>query len=58
MSQVVAHRLNTVIKSDNIAVVKRGVVVEQGTHSQLMSAAAVGHYRQLMGTQQTAYLNE
>lgn len=46
------------VNSDNIAVVKRGVVVEQGTHAQLMSPSAVGHYRQLMATQQTAYLNE
>lgn len=55
---VIAHRLGTVVGSDNIAVVKRGVVVEQGTHAQLMSPSAVGHYRQLMATQQTAYLNE
>jgi hypothetical protein len=56
--QVIAHRLGTVVKSDNIAVVKQGVVVEQGTHAALMSAGAVGHYRQLMATQQTAYLND
>lgn len=57
-SVVVAHRLSTIIKSDNIAVLKKGVVVEQGTHTQLMAPSAVGHYRQLMSTQQTAYLND
>lgn len=57
-TQVIAHRLGTVVRSDNIACVKHGLVVEQGAHAALMAPAAVGHYRQLMATQQTAYLND
>ncbi|CAL8347627.1 unnamed protein product [Lota lota] len=34
---VVAHRLSTVEKADNILVMERGVVAEQGTHAQLMA---------------------
>ncbi|KAL4457545.1 hypothetical protein ABPG75_012410 [Micractinium tetrahymenae] len=33
---VVAHRLSTVMGADNIAVVKRGRIVEEGTHQALM----------------------
>jgi ABC-type multidrug transport system fused ATPase/permease subunit len=32
-----AHRLSSIINVDNIFVVKEGKVVEQGTHSQLIS---------------------
>jgi ATP-binding cassette, subfamily B, heavy metal transporter len=33
---VIAHRLGTIRKADNIVVLKDGVVAEQGTHDQLM----------------------
>ncbi|CAN9512873.1 unnamed protein product [Ophioblennius macclurei] len=38
---VIAHRLSTVEKADNIIVMDRGGVAEQGTHSQLMAAAGI-----------------
>ncbi|KAL4453124.1 hypothetical protein ABPG74_015355 [Tetrahymena malaccensis] len=34
---VVAHRLSTIIKSDNIFVMKKGELKEQGTHQQLLA---------------------
>jgi len=47
---VVAHRLSTVRNSDNIAVFAHGVLVEQGTHSQL-SADPNSAYSLLVRTQ-------
>lgn len=38
---VVAHRLSTVRKADRIVVIENGVVVEQGTHDELMARAGV-----------------
>lgn len=32
-----AHRLSTVINADTIAVIDKGVIAEQGTHSQLLA---------------------
>ncbi|MFE2596809.1 ABC transporter ATP-binding protein [Streptomyces sp. NPDC059396] len=40
-SFVVAHRLSTVRDSDNILVMQRGAIVEQGTHTDLMAADGV-----------------
>lgn len=50
---VIAHRLSTVEKADNIIVIDKGHVTEQGPHSQLM--ASRGLYfnlvqRQVQGT--------
>merc|ERR1712226_1154636 len=36
---VVAHRLSTVVDADLILVLKDGIIVERGTHSQLLSMA-------------------
>lgn len=38
---VVAHRLSTVMKSDRIAVMDAGRIVEMGTHAELMANKAV-----------------
>jgi ATP-binding cassette subfamily B (MDR/TAP) protein 1 len=34
---VIAHRLSTIVNADCIAVVKDGVIIEKGTHSELMA---------------------
>jgi ABC-type transport system involved in Fe-S cluster assembly fused permease/ATPase subunit len=47
---VIAHRLSTVIDADDIVVLDRGMVVEQGTHSELISRN--GHYAALWASQQ------
>lgn len=46
---VVAHRLSTIQNADRIAVFQSGVVVEQGTHQQLL--AKKGIYHMLVNTQ-------
>ncbi|XP_056139117.1 ATP-binding cassette sub-family B member 9 [Lampris incognitus] len=46
---VIAHRLSTVEKADNIIVIDKGCVVEQGTHSQLMAYG--GLYNKLVQRQ-------
>jgi ATP-binding cassette subfamily B protein len=46
---VIAHRLSTVLKADQILVIQDGRVVQRGTHAQL--AAEPGLYEQLYRTQ-------
>jgi ATP-binding cassette subfamily B (MDR/TAP) protein 1 len=48
---VVAHRLTTIRNADLIAVIQRGVVVEKGTHDELLSNSD-GAYSQLIRLQQ------
>jgi subfamily B ATP-binding cassette protein MsbA len=47
---VIAHRLSTVRNADRIVVVKRGRIVEEGTHDELMRFR--GEYRRLQHLQQ------
>jgi ATP-binding cassette, subfamily B (MDR/TAP), member 1 len=54
---VVAHRLSTIINADKIAVVKGGVVVEQGTHSELLNIHD-GVYAALIAIQQSSMDND
>lgn len=46
---VIAHRLSTVQRADEIIVLDRGVIVERGTHSELIEHN--GTYRQLFDLQ-------
>lgn len=46
---VIAHRLSTVRNADMIVVLDKGVIVEQGTHSQLLTKG--GLYKRLYETQ-------
>ena len=46
---VIAHRLSTIRSADQILVLEGGVVVERGTHDELL--AADGRYRQLYDKQ-------
>ncbi|KAK2977418.1 hypothetical protein RJ640_004201 [Escallonia rubra] len=41
---MVAHRLSTVQKSDSISVITDGIVVEQGSHSDLLSVSGGAYY--------------
>lgn len=49
---VVAHRLSTVIGADSILVVDKGMIVGEGTHSELLKASGI--YRRLARTQLVA----
>lgn len=42
---VIAHRLKTIEKADLIIVIDQGVIVEQGSHQELMEKE--GHYYKL-----------
>ncbi len=46
---VVAHRLSTVKNADNIVVLDKGIIIEQGTHAQLTQNR--GEYYQLVRNQ-------
>ncbi|SMC61147.1 peptidase domain-containing ABC transporter [Pedobacter nyackensis] len=46
---VVAHRLSTVKNADNIIVLDKGVIIEQGTHHELVNSN--GEYYQLVKNQ-------
>ncbi len=48
-SLVIAHRLSTIQKADWIVVMERGIIVEQGTHDELMNNNNV--YRRLVELQ-------
>ncbi|CAJ2650454.1 unnamed protein product [Trifolium pratense] len=47
----VAHRLSTIQKSNSIAVIKNGKVVEQGSHNELISLGRNGAYYSLVKLQ-------
>ena len=45
----IAHKLSTIQKADNIAVISQGAVIEQGTHSELLARG--GAYSKLVYSQ-------
>jgi ATP-binding cassette subfamily B (MDR/TAP) protein 1 len=47
----ISHRLSTIIKADNIVVLKKGQVVQQGTHEELLKDKH-GSYLALVNAQQ------
>jgi ATP-binding cassette subfamily B protein/subfamily B ATP-binding cassette protein MsbA len=51
-SFVIAHRLSTIVHADQILVIEHGMVVESGTHAQLMAAS--GRYRHMVHIQMGA----
>ncbi|XP_077228538.1 putative multidrug resistance protein [Tasmannia lanceolata] len=49
---VVAHRLSTIQKSDSIAVIENGKIVEEGSHGELLAKGENGAYFSLVRLQQ------
>jgi len=52
---VIAHRLSTIVNADQILVLEHGVVVERGTHGELL--ARHGRYRELYDRQYQLEMN-
>lgn len=53
-SIIIAHRLSTIMKADKIIVMKRGKIVQMGTHKQLISKP--GEYKHLWNLQKGGYI--
>jgi ATP-binding cassette subfamily B protein len=49
----ISHRFSTVRSADRIYLMRRGAIVEQGTHEELIAAG--GLYAELFGLQATPY---
>ncbi len=53
-SIIIAHRLSTIMKADIIVVLKKGKIVQTGTHSQLINQQ--GEYKSLWNLQKGGYI--
>lgn len=53
---VIAHRLSTIVQSDKIFVIEGGKVIEEGTHSELLSNG--GLYKSLWDIQSGGFVQE
>ena len=51
-SLVIAHRLSTIQNADEIIVLDKGIIIEQGTHKELIEKN--GHYKKLSDLQNYA----
>ncbi|WP_394776635.1 ABC transporter ATP-binding protein [Flavobacterium sp.] len=49
-SIIIAHRLATIVNADKIVVMDKGLIVEQGTHQELLNKAN-GYYKNLYDSQ-------
>jgi ATP-binding cassette, subfamily B, multidrug efflux pump len=49
-SIIIAHRLATIINADKIVVMDKGIIVEQGTHQELLNVES-GYYKNLYDSQ-------
>jgi ATP-binding cassette, subfamily B, multidrug efflux pump len=49
-SIIIAHRLATIVNADKIVVMDKGLIVEQGTHHELLNKAE-GYYKNLYDSQ-------
>jgi len=52
---VIAHRLSTIVHADGIIVLDRGIVVERGTHEELLALG--GPYAALWNAQQSSFVD-
>lgn len=53
-SIIIAHRLSTIMKADKVVVIKKGRIVQQGTHKKLIRQP--GEYRNLWNLQKGGYI--
>lgn len=53
-SIIIAHRLSTIMHADKIVVMKKGKIIEVGTHNELIKKR--GEYRRLWGLQKGGYI--
>jgi ABC-type transport system involved in Fe-S cluster assembly fused permease/ATPase subunit len=51
---IIAHRLSTIMKADKIIVLKKGKIVQAGTHAQLIKKP--GEYKKLWNLQKGGYI--
>lgn len=55
-SIVIAHRLSTIMKADIIVVMKKGKIIQMGTHRELITQG--GEYQRLWDFQRGGYITE
>jgi ATP-binding cassette subfamily B protein/subfamily B ATP-binding cassette protein MsbA len=46
---VIAHRLSTIVRADQIVVLRKGRIIEQGTHDELLALHGAYHHLYTMG---------
>jgi len=51
---IIAHRLSTIMKADKIVVMKKGEIIQEGTHEELIKQK--GEYKKLWGLQRGGYI--